>query len=132
MVPQYSVDPKVMPDETRWKFFRKQIENFRFRAVDHLPIADTRVVVMHGSTPDELRHALRFPAKPGYEHFIIPGHDHNLARALQERGVLKPLMRLAILGKGRKLREMIREIGGMSRADFDTLQTETLKKGTGV
>ncbi len=120
LTPQYSVDPAVVPEEKRWMNYRRRIRDFRFRTVDSLPVARTEFTILHGDTPDELAHALRFPVIPGLPHFILPGRDHQLARSLHHEGLLAPVIWHAIALRRRRTRQAVRAAGGMFRTDYES------------
>ncbi len=118
IVPQYSVDPEVVPEEHRWRFFRRQIQGFRFPVVDTFRADRTRYYLLHSCIPKEQRQALRFPEVPGVGQYMIPGAGHRLATYLKRKGVLEPLIRYAIAGKPRKFRRAVQRIGGQHRQTY--------------
>lgn len=122
LTPQYSVNPAVVPEERRWSYFRNRIEHFRFDRIEALRPERTRYAIVHGDGPGELEHALRFPQIPGVAHFILPGMDHNLAATLKTRGVLPPLVRAAIEGRGPRIRRLIEAQGGLYRSAYEAAQ----------
>ncbi|WP_210878034.1 hypothetical protein [Roseovarius autotrophicus] len=124
LTPQYSVNPAVVPDERRWSYFRNRIEQFHFDRIDGLTPERSRYVIVHGDGPGELDHALRFPQLPGLAHFILPGMDHQLAVTLKARGVLRPLVRAVIEGRGPRIRRLIEAQGGLFRSAYDTARQE--------
>jgi dienelactone hydrolase len=119
VTPQYSVHPEVIPQETRWTYFRKKISNWPFKVMPDLRDRDCKVAILHGGTPDELRHAEMFPQDAGYDHFIFPEHGHRVARGLNKAGQLAPIVTQGILGRSVKLRQAARAAGGISRAQFE-------------
>lgn len=125
LVPQYSADPAVVPLETRWRYFRRQIAGFPFRALSRLP-ATGAVYILHGGTEDELVHALRFPRARNVAHFILPRHDHNLARSLHEAGHLAPLIGHAMAGRRRRVWQAVEALGGMRRRAFEAARAVDL------
>lgn len=118
-VPQFSADPSVVPDEARWLFYRRKIAAFPFQSVTVWP-DETKVFVLHGTTPDEMYHATRFP-KPhrNVQHFVLPGHDHTLARALHDQGVLSDLVAAMMDGKMWRVRRMLERMGAVSPRAFE-------------
>ncbi len=119
LVPQYSVDPKLVPEETRWMFFRKQIKNYIFRSLDNLPDNKTLYFIAHGDSADEKVHFKHFPSGPMIAHFILPQMDHNLARTLHNKGILKSLINHGIAGRRWRFRQTIEAMGGMLRRRYD-------------
>ena len=117
-VPQWSVDPQIVPEETRWPYFRKRIEHFRFSEVGLLPTDRTQFTILHGSTEDELIHERRFSDQEEVAHYILPGADHKLAAALNAEQKLAQIVADAMLGRPWKVRRAVRAAGGMSRQAY--------------
>ena len=53
--PQFSMHPKVVPEETRWQKWRRRFPTYRHRQVP-APQDGTRYVVLHGDTPAQRIH----------------------------------------------------------------------------
>lgn len=121
VVPQFSVHPEILPEETHWHHFRDRIADWPFAQVPDLRATDTVVTLLHGGSPDELAHALRFPADAGYRHFIFPRHGHKLASDLHAADQLAPIITLALQGRDFRARKAVRAAGGVSRSRFDRL-----------
>ncbi|MDZ4095066.1 MAG: hypothetical protein U1D35_09180 [Paracoccaceae bacterium] len=119
LVPQYSADPSGVPEETRWRYFRRKIEQFRFSGIGDLPVERTRFIILHGGSTDEWAHARRFPVLAGLDHYILPACDHNLARTLHADKRLAPILRHAMLGHRWQVRKAVRALGGLSRHQFE-------------
>jgi len=119
LVPQYSVDPELVPEEARWMFFRKQIKRYIFRSLDTLPDKDTLYFIVHGGSADEKVHFRQFPTGPMIAHFILPQMDHNLARTLHNKGMLKPLINHGIAGRRWRFRQSLEATGGLLRRRYD-------------
>ena len=119
LTPQVSVDPQVVPDETRWVKFRNNIETFHFPKIIELPSDRSEITIIHGDTPNELMHALKFPKDENAAHFIVPGGNHALAQSLHKSGDLKPIILYVIAGKKRRVRQWIKKVGGVSRFDYE-------------
>jgi len=116
--PQYSVHPEIVPDETRWNWFRNQIEKWPHKAIDRLPNENIRVVVFHGDTQDEKRHWGRYPEASNVQHFIFSGADHNFVKTLRDGGQLPKIVQATLTDKPLQLRKMVHRLGGMSRAAY--------------
>lgn len=119
VVPQFSAHPNRVPGERRWRFFRNQITEWPFEAVDELPPENTQSIILHGGTADECRHLDQFPTGPNARHFVFPDMDHNLAHRLLRRKQLGAIVRRAIAGENWRMRRAIEKAGGVSRAQFD-------------
>lgn len=117
-VPQWSADPRIVPEEKRWSYFRKRIEAFRFSEVGTLPSENTRFTILHGSTEDELIHERRFPYQKEVSHYIVPGAGHKLAAQLNADRRLAPIISEAILGRPWKTRRAVEAAGGIPREAF--------------
>lgn len=110
--PQYSVDPAIVPEEKRWKFFRNKIAEYAVPRVEDLPVDRGQHYIFHGGEWNEYIHWSRFPAQENLRHFIFPTEDHNIARSLKKQGVLGPIVNACIEGRPRILRELTRNAGG--------------------
>lgn len=117
-VPQYSVAPQIVPEEKRWKRYRRNISEFRYPQVDLTKREDQTIYIIHGGTGGELTHALRFPLARGIRHFVIPRYGHNLAKKLNNRGILHPLLGAALKDRRVRVRRLIEREGGLFLRDF--------------
>ncbi len=117
IVPQYSVDLSIMPDEPSWKKLRRQIGSFRFAAVDHVP-EQGHYFVLHGTHDTETLHAMRFPVAANLHHFIFNGADHNLGIDLKAKGYAQALVDHALAGQVDAFSAAALASGGVHRADF--------------
>ncbi|MFO1176583.1 MAG: hypothetical protein U1E48_15510 [Paracoccaceae bacterium] len=116
--PQYSVQPAIVPEEAKWKRLRRMIAHYRFPAVDK--IAPTgQQFVLHGDSNDELIHALRFPVVANLDHFIFPGHSHELGEDLKASGATARLVGLGLAGTAAEFAAAARAEGAVSRAEFE-------------
>lgn len=118
-VPQFSAHPDRVPEETRWRYFRRQIADWPHEAVDTLPTGGAQVFIFHGGSADERAHLDRFPRDPGARHFVFPELDHRLALSLHRRGQLAPIVGHAIAGRHWKCRRAVESAGGLLREAFD-------------
>jgi len=117
LVPQFSVHPEIVPEETRWAFFRNQIAAWPHPQVPDLAGRATDVTVLHGTSPDEMAHVARFAAMES--HFLLPGQDHRLARNLHRQGKLAPIIENTIAGRYVRARDAVRVAGGLRRAKYE-------------
>lgn len=116
--PQYSVHPDVMPDEKRWWYFRKQIQNWPNKQMDKLPNPPVPIYMFHGDTPDERMHWERFPKAENLRHFIFSGADHNFVRKLKSANVLRKIVTAALNNRPVRLGKVVRRAGGMWRENY--------------
>lgn len=119
LTPQYSVHPDIMPDEPRWKFFRKQIAQWPYPKLDALPEVPCEIVMLHGDSAGELRHWRKIPTAPNLTHFILPNMDHNFPTQLRENGDWVPIMWPAVHGALADMFTALETTGAMLRADYE-------------
>ena len=95
-VPQATVDPSLMPTETRWTEYVGRIKRFRFRHLrDHMDPAIAYHVI-HGDDEMELAHHREFPDGPNVHKTILPG-GHDVTATLKNQGLLFPILRDALV-----------------------------------
>jgi len=104
LAPQFSMNPDLVPEETRWRHWMLQIAEWRFPAVAGLERDRTRYFIFHGSHPAEARHWLRFPWHRGLNHFVFHGLGHDLAARMRKRRLLGRVIDACIAGKSRQVR----------------------------
>ncbi|MEC8574062.1 MAG: alpha/beta hydrolase, partial [Pseudomonadota bacterium] len=105
--PQFSMHPKVVPEETRWQKWRRRFPTYRFRQVP-APQDGTRYLVLHGDTPEERIHWARFPLAPQtFNHFILRGQSHDLVGKLKKIDIMGPLLQRAMDAKTRQVRRLL-------------------------
>lgn len=110
--PQYSVDKTIVPEETRWQFFRDKIAKFTVPKVESLPQDCGQHYVFHGGEQAEYIHWSRFPEQENLRHFIFPQMDHNIAKTLKNQNLLAPLVDACIANRPRQVRELTKQAGG--------------------
>tara|TARA_R110002049_G_scaffold10127_3_gene50464 strand:- start:173335 stop:174171 length:837 start_codon:yes stop_codon:yes gene_type:complete len=118
-VPQFSVSPKVVPNEDRWRKYRKHIKDYKFPSVSLKSNPEQTVFILHGDTPKEMMHAQKFPKIRGVRHFIIPGEGHDLCKKLKRQRRLSGLISAALDDRPYKFRRLINQIGGVFLADYE-------------
>jgi hypothetical protein len=111
--PQYSVDPGVMPQETRWAAWTARLSTGSCRTV---PLPEgPQLYVFHGLQDDSAQ-ALAFPQRPGLSHILFPDHGHSgLVTHLKARGVLPGLIEAAFAADRRRLLRIAASAGGRLR-----------------
>jgi hypothetical protein len=111
--PQYSVDPKVMPQETRWAGWTGRLVPGCRRTV---PLPDGPPLYVFHGLQDDSAQALAFPQRPGLTHILFPGHGHSgLVTHLKARGVLTGLIDAAFGSDRRRLLRIAASAGGRLR-----------------
>lgn len=96
--PQFSVDPRLMPDEHRWDEYTARIDEFRYPSLDDAFRPGCRFYTFNGGSPLEQRHWSRFPRVPHAEHWVIDEIVHHVGRNLKGNGVLRHVIRHAVEG----------------------------------
>ncbi|WP_232405607.1 hypothetical protein [Pseudophaeobacter flagellatus] len=87
-VPQYSVNPSIVPWEGRWKEHTSNIKKFRFDSVREYMSNTTDYFIFSGGNGPDRRHAHLFPVKSNIRHYSFPSIAHNVSKRLKEMGVL--------------------------------------------
>ena len=98
IVPQYSVNPEVMPRDQRWTRFSDKIAQWPHPVVPDLSGRDTQVIMLHGSVSPEMMHAKRFAQSPNVHHYIFKDFAHGMAFRLKRKGQLEPITAPLIAG----------------------------------
>ncbi|MXQ06533.1 hypothetical protein GQ651_01600 [Alphaproteobacteria bacterium GH1-50] len=90
--PQYSPMYRHVPEERRWRRYRKLLRNHKFPTICINSSRAADLLVLHGGTDDELVHAKRLDARrAGVVHIELQLYNHNLAAQLKAEGILLPL-----------------------------------------
>lgn len=115
--PQYSVHPKYVPEETRWRFWRRKIDTWQFETVEPLP-KEPQIFVFHGFQ-DDAHHANAFPLQDNLDHFFFPSFDHmGLMKRLKKKGMLSRMVEHALAGRRIGVARVARRMGGNFRSQF--------------
>jgi pimeloyl-ACP methyl ester carboxylesterase len=99
-VPQFSVDPEIVPGETRWKEHRVRLSAWPVR---HAMVDATSEVAFHiffgGNDQRDQAHLALFKAHStlGTSIFSLPDAAHGVAKYLRQRNLLRPVLDAAIL-----------------------------------
>ncbi|WP_172329004.1 hypothetical protein [Mangrovicoccus sp. HB161399] len=91
-VPQFSVAPHVVPEETRWQDYVRGIGEWRVPSLEGCFNATTRYHVFSGNSEEERIHSGRFPVQPNLFHAVPRWSGHTLAKKLKDRGVLRDVI----------------------------------------
>lgn len=103
--PQFSARQELVPQETRWSYWRNAVTDWRFASVGEMAQDRTAYYVFHGDAPNEKIHWDHFPTRDNVNHYILQGAGHNVARLLQRKGKLKQIIYAAMHGKTRVVRK---------------------------
>jgi hypothetical protein len=112
--PQFSVHPRIVPRETRWRSYTSRISCFRHDDLSRAFVERTRYFIFHGDGREERRQHRLFPAGPNICHLILPRADHDAAKLLKKRGLLKPAVDACIANEPERLRALLRECRAFS------------------
>ena len=83
--PQFSVNTEVLPDETRWRRFTREVEVWRYPSLDGYFTDTTRYFLFHGDADEERRHWSRFPQRGNVSQYVIHGAGHRPAQELRSK-----------------------------------------------
>lgn len=97
--PQFSMHPNIVPEESRWSFWRARIRNFRHDTVGEIDSDLRDYFILHGSTKNENLHWGRFPYRQDFHHYIIQGEGHSLVVAMKKSGIMSEVLKLAVDGR---------------------------------
>ena len=87
--PQWSVDPKIIPDENRWKKYRRTISEFRIPDLSDAFSSRTKYFVLFGNDVRDYKHVRLFAKRTdALELHVLDGCDHDVARFLKDKGQL--------------------------------------------
>lgn len=91
IAPQYSIDRKVVPWETRWSRSAKRIGNFSYKLENHINKKTKKLVLYDGLSLDRKQIAL-LPHDKSWTYVNLPFASHQVLRFLNETGVLGHLL----------------------------------------
>ncbi|SMP35714.1 hypothetical protein [Shimia sagamensis] len=116
--PQFSVSREIVPSETRWRHWTKNIQDFHFPSV--LPISPMgRVVICHGLVDDYEQMKL-FPQQDNVDHFVFPNARHaEIGKLIKKGGKLSPFITAASAHKKRSVAQILRGLGGSWRMRYE-------------
>lgn len=97
--PQWSIDPRIVPEEKRWMSYRRKIETIRYPDLSKSFETACRYTCLFGDSRDEEIHSSRFPSGlENLEVYKFKNAEHDLAAYLKERGCLYPLIEGVLAG----------------------------------
>lgn len=86
--PQISIDPTLVPDETRWKKYRDRIAAIRIRsAAEHMSPATRHTIIM-GDARLEAPQARLIPRAANVNTHYLPDTRHDTATRIKQAGLL--------------------------------------------
>jgi len=113
--PQFSVNPAVVPDETRWKEFTGRINKFLISDLEDVFTNTTKYSVIHGRHGREAPQRDIFPERSNLRRYILPKTHHNVPQILKRNSLLLPVFEASVAGRNRRIRLLLNTIGGYSK-----------------
>lgn len=93
---QYSADPAVVPEETRWREYRDRIARFTCPPLEDVLSPDCTYFVLHGGGRLERPHWSRFPRSINIHHYLVGRAGHGVGRRLKAAGAMEQVTSHAI------------------------------------
>ncbi|MCK0094484.1 hypothetical protein MWU60_02780 [Yoonia sp. F2084L] len=106
---QYSADPAVVPEETRWQEYRDKIASFTTPPLADAITPECLYFILHGGGDLERPHWSRFPKGPNIHHYLVAKAGHAVGRRLKSGKLMGVATRYAIAGRPRAFREALQE-----------------------
>lgn len=106
---QYSADPAVVPEETRWQDYRNKIANFTSPPLATAITPDCLYFILHGGGDLERPHWSRFPKGANIHHYLVAKAGHAVGRRLKSGQLMGVATRYAIAGRPKAFREALQE-----------------------
>ncbi len=105
--PQFSVDPAVVPDETRWSELRQKISSFPISNVaDHMNDT-TRYYVFYGRHESEVHQRRLVRTRPNLQFYVMPNTQQNTAHKMKKAKVLLPVFKACMKGQHKELNKIM-------------------------
>ncbi|MCG3268109.1 hypothetical protein [Yoonia sp. I 8.24] len=106
---QYSADPTIVPEETRWREYRDKIAEFTRPPLETTITPGCQYFILHGGGDVERPHWSRFPKGGNIHHYLVGGAGHGVGRRLKSSGLIKPATHFAIAGRPRAFRMALKD-----------------------
>ena len=90
--PQWSIDPKIVPDEKRWLNYRAEIRDIIYPDLSKAWSPDCEYLAIFGDDADENIHYPFFARTPNCKVLQFADADHNIAAHLKSKNLLFPIM----------------------------------------
>lgn len=105
--PQMSIDPALVPDEGRWKRYRKRIGAIRIRQVaDHMAVGTAHTILM-GHSRLEAPQLRLVPQAANTDTYLLPRTRHDSAPRVKAAGILPEVIELAFSRRGEALAALL-------------------------
>ncbi len=105
--PQFSIDPPVVPNETRWKAERAVVEQVRYSKVDEYLQSGTLYVVVHGDAERERMQRELFPKAHNFWHFVCADSGHSVASRMRRENLLGAVIDATFERKAKKVARLL-------------------------
>jgi len=114
--PHASIDPEVVPEETRWPEQRAAIGPLRFKKIGPHLNAENTYFVLHSDDATDAPHAKLIPIRKKLSHFLVSDADKGVIAALGKSGVLRKLILDVMDRKWAEAAGAVRAAGGKRKA----------------
>ncbi|MEO0370921.1 MAG: hypothetical protein AAF231_05645 [Pseudomonadota bacterium] len=107
---QFSVDPKVVPEEERWMSYRDKISHFTRPSLGSVLSDDCTYYVVHSDSDRDKPHWSRFPVAEQVDHYLVDGGEHALSRKMAAADKLNAIVHCGILGRPVAFKRRLKEV----------------------
>lgn len=118
LAPQFSVQPTIVPWETRWLHYTNAIADWRFPTCPDLSGRGMQVMILHGRDQLEKRHAKMFKQGKGISHYLMARYNHRMSQKLKKAGLLEPIFSAFIAGDMPAAHAAVAVAGGQTITQF--------------
>ena len=116
--PQFTMSRALMPKESRWRFWRKNIKRIRFETAEVSP-GPARSYIFHGLQND-LEQMQAFSVLPNRDHFVFPDSNHfRVGPTLQGSGCTFRFGDGLRRAKQEEVARLVASCGGTWRARYE-------------
>ena len=105
--PQFSVDPAVVPEETRWMDLRQQIPAFAISNIADVMNDTTRYYLFFGRHQSEVHQRRLVRTMPNLQFYVMPNTSHNTALRMKKAQVLLPVLKACLKGHHKELNKIM-------------------------
>ncbi|WP_420861988.1 alpha/beta fold hydrolase [Algirhabdus cladophorae] len=107
LAPQLSVDPSIVPSETRWQRYLAKITDHRIKLASDFMVPDTHYTIVHGQHPREAVQRNLVPQAPNICHYVMPKTNHNVPQRLKQIGKLIPFVNAIASGQDQTAQQIM-------------------------